>query len=111
MHNIQTVIQASQLFAHFVLDSASTLVLILEGIQHDPFAQQQIPLLYCPQLPTHSRVPTSKAHYTISEARDLLWKGALYVPNHLNLRLTLLQSSHDHHLAGHPGAKKTTQML
>ena len=35
----------------------------------------------------------------------------MYVPNHLNLQLTLLQSSHNHHLAGHPGATKTTQML
>ena len=110
-HNIQTVIQASQLFASFVLDTASALVLIREGIQHDSFAQQQISLLYCPQLPSHSRVPTSEAHYTLSEAGDLLWKGSLYVPNHLNLQLTLLQSSHDHYLAGHPGATKTTQML
>ena len=37
-HNIQTVIQASQLFASFVLDTASALVLIWEGIQHDSFA-------------------------------------------------------------------------
>ena len=84
-HNIQTVIQASQLFASFVLDTASALVLIREGIQHDPFAQQQISLLYCPQLPSHSRAPTSEAHYTLSEVGDLLWKGSLYVPDHLNL--------------------------
>ena len=84
-HNIQTVIQASQLFASFVLDTASALVLIREGIQHDSFAQQQISLLYCPQLPSHSRALTSEAHYTLSEVGDLLWKGSLYVPDHLNL--------------------------
>ena len=110
-HNIQTIIQASQLFASFVPDSASTHILIWEGIQHNSFAQQQISLLYCPQLLSHSHTPTSEVHYTLSKVGDLLWKGSLYVPDHLNLRLTLLQSNHDHHLVGHPGSTKTTQML
>ena len=110
-HNIQTVIQSSQLMASFILDTVSSTSLIREGIQHDEFAVRQISLLHSPSPPAHLGSAGPDAHYTLSAQGDLLWKGVLYVPDHTNLRLLLLQSCHDHHLAGHPGVTKTVQVL
>src|SRR6266481_5875293 len=36
----------------------------------------------------------------------LLYKGALYVPDHQDIHLDVLCSHHDHHLAGHLGIMK-----
>ena len=72
---------------------------------------RQISLLHSPSPPAHLGSAGPDAHYTFSAQGDLLWKGVLYVPDHTNLRLLLLQSCHDHHLAGHPGVTKTVQVL
>jgi transposase InsO family protein len=41
----------------------------------------------------------------------LLRAGKIYVPDHEDLRLKVLQAHHDHKLRGHPGIRKTTQLI
>jgi transposase InsO family protein len=41
----------------------------------------------------------------------LLRRGKIYVPDHENLRLKVLQAHHDHKLRGHPGIRKTVQLI
>lgn len=47
-HNIQMIIKSSQLLASFILDLASSLSLIREGVQHNKFTMCQILLLNAP---------------------------------------------------------------
>jgi hypothetical protein len=41
----------------------------------------------------------------------ILRKGKIYVPNQRSLHLLILQSRHDHKLRGHPGIRKTKEMI
>ena len=97
--NIQTVIKSSQLLASYVLDFAAALQHIRLGMPHDEYATRQIELLRLAQAPAPAAAQRADPHYSLSPSGDLLWKGALYVPDHGDLRLTLTQSAHDHHLA------------
>src|SRR5882724_6637643 len=46
--------------------------------------------------------------WSLSQDGDFLhYKGLLYVPNTPDIRLDILRSFHDHHLARHPGITKT----
>src|SRR5271154_1896941 len=45
------------------------------------------------------------------DGRVLLRDGKAYVPDHGTLRLDILQAHPDHKLRGHPGARKTTQLV
>lgn len=110
-HNNQMIIKSSQLLASVILDLASSLSLIREGMQHNEFATCQILLLNMPTPHQYSTSPQPEPHYSLTAAGNLVWKGALYVLNYRSTCLTLLQSCHDHHLAGHPGISKTTQLL
>jgi hypothetical protein len=48
--------------------------------------------------------------YTI-ENNLLLFEGRIFVPDNDSLKLQILQSRHDHRLAGHPGRTKTLQLI
>src|ERR1700720_3941837 len=41
----------------------------------------------------------------------LLRNGKIYVPDHDSLQLDILCSNHNHKLQGHPGIRKTTQLI
>ena len=41
----------------------------------------------------------------------LLHRGKIYVPDHKDLRYQVLRDHHDHKLRGHPGIRKTTQLI
>jgi hypothetical protein len=64
----------------------------------------------------------TKKSQEVSQGRDkaislspdgllLLRSGKIYVPDHDSLRLDILRSNHDHKLRGHPGIRKTTQLI
>ena len=46
-----------------------------------------------------------------SSAGLLLYHNHVYVPNKGDLRVKVLQSKHDHVTAGHPGFKKTLELI
>ena len=93
----------SQLLRAVVLDSAALLVSIKQGLATDPIAQAHLCRLQSQQ--QHPEL--SDDPWTLSKDGEfLLFKGALYVPDHADVRLDVLCSCHDHRLAGHPGIGK-----
>ena len=102
-HNFQSMFKPGQLLRAVVLDSAALLVSIKQGLATDPIAQVH---LHC--LQAHQPHPYSKDDpWSLSKDGEfLLFKGALFVPDHADIRLDVLRSCHDHRLAGHPGIGK-----
>ncbi len=50
--------------------------------------------------------------FTLSpDGKLLLREGKIYVPDHDSLRFDILQAHHDHKLRGHPGVRKTLQLI
>jgi len=87
-----------------VLDSAALLVSIKQGLATNPFAQAHLERLHSLQLPQE---PNNDPWSLTKDSGFLLFKGALYVPDHADIRLDVLRSHHDHCLAGHLGIGKT----
>ena len=104
-HNFQTMFKTGQLLLRaIVLDSASLLSSIKQGIRSDPFAQTHIHRLRQKLPPADDRPDP----WSLSTDGDfLLYNGLYYVPDHQDVRLDILRSCHDHRLAGHPGISKT----
>ena len=55
--------------------------------------------------------PSEQHRFTLSPDGLLLYDGRFYVPSTNNLRLTLTKEHHDSRLAGHPGRRKTIQLI
>ena len=92
-----------QLLRAVILDSATLLMSIKQGLATDLFTQAH---LCC--LQSHQPHPElSDDPWTLSKDGEfLLFKGALYVPDHADVCLDVLHSYHDHRLAGHPSIGK-----
>jgi len=107
-HNFQSMFKPSQLLRAVVLDSAALLVSIKHGLATDPIAQEHLKHLHRsqPHLALDSD-PWSLA----KDGELLLFKGALYVPDHADICLDILHSCHDHRLAGHPCIGKTVSNI
>jgi len=93
-----------QLLRAVVLDSASLLISIKQGLGTDPFAQAQLRRLWSP---VESTTLTANPWSLSKDGEFLLFKGALYVLDHQDVCLDVLRSHHDHRLACHPGISKT----
>ena len=102
-HNFQSMFKPGQLLWAIVLDSAMLLVSIKQGLATDLIAQAH---LRC--LRSHQPHPDSMDDpWMLSKAGEfLLFKGALFVPDHADVCLDVLQSYPDHRLMGHPGISK-----
>src|SRR5882724_6356082 len=100
--------KAGQLLRAIVLDSASLLVSIRHGLQTDPITQSHLTRLRVgPDSTTTITAMASSDPWSLSQDGDFLrYKGLLYVPDNQDVRLEILRSHHDHHLAGHPGITK-----
>ena len=107
-HNFQLMFKPGQLLRAMVLDSATLLVSIKQGLATDPIAQAHLCCLWSQQPHPES----SDDPWTLSKDGEfLLFKGALHVPDHADVHLDILHSYHDHRLAGHPGIGKTVSNI
>ncbi|KAG6870065.1 hypothetical protein C0992_001136, partial [Termitomyces sp. T32_za158] len=50
--------------------------------------------------------------FTLSDNQQLLLRdGRIYAPDHAKICLDILRQHHDHKLRGHPGIRKTLQLI
>jgi hypothetical protein len=80
-----------------ILDSEALRTDILAGLSSDPFAEG------------HRSNPVLP--WSISPSGLLLYNARVYVPEASDLRLRVLQGKHDHVAAGHPGFRKTLDLV
>ena len=107
-HNFQSMFKPGQLLWAIVLDSAALLVSIKQGLAMDPIAQAHLRCLRARQ----PHPDSTDDPWSLSKGGEfLLFKGALFVPDHADVRLDVLPSYHDHRLAGHPGIGKTVSNI
>lgn len=92
--------QPGRLMAGLILDFSILTSLIKEGTAHDEEAQRRMALI----APDDPRA-------ALDESGQLLVGGKVFVPDYENLRLKITQAFHDHHLAGHPGIRRTTRRI
>ena len=102
-HNFQLMFKPGQLLRAVALDSAMLLMSIKQGLATDLIAQAHLCRLWACQ--PHPDL-TDDLWLLSKDGEFLLFKGALFVPDHADVRLDVLQSYHDHCLAGHPGIGK-----
>ena len=106
-HHLQSLLQPKHLLANLILDSTVIHEQINQGLHTDPTT---------PTPPAASNtLDASNTHtdprFTTNEHGQVLFADRLFVPDTDNLRLLITQSHHDHALAGHPGIKKTIQLI
>ena len=106
-HHLQSLLQPKHLLANLILDSTVIHEQINQGLHTDPTT---------PTTPAASNtLDASNTHtdqrFTTNEHGQVLFADRLFVPDTDNLRLLITQSHHDHALAGHPGIKKTIQLI
>lgn len=101
-NNLRSILHPHHLLANFILDSTVLNAQITEGIMHNDFVQTKLSAL--------ETNPENDKFSRDSQGR-LLYDNRLYVPDHNDLRLLITQSHHDHALAGHPGIRKTMQLI
>ena len=98
----------SQLLQALILNMASLLISIKQGLATNPVAQAHLWWLCNHPDPS---VPTVNPWTLAKDGEFLLYKGALYVPDHQAICLDILRSHHDHRLAGHPSIAKTISSI
>jgi len=102
--NFQAIFRPEQFLQAVILDSAALLTSIKSGLKTDPFAQKILSRLKNGDL--------SDVRWSTTEDGDLLLhQGKVYVPDHKDVRLDVLRSTHDHRLAGHPGIANTIRNI
>ena len=106
-HHLQSLLQPKHLLANLILDSTVIHEQINQGLHTDPTT---------PTPPAaNNTLDASNTHtdprFTTNEHGQVLFADRLFVPDTDNLRLLITQSHHDHALAGHPGIKKTIQLI
>ena len=86
-HNFQSMFKPGQLLQAVVLDSATLLVSIKQGLAMDLIAQ-----VHLRRLRAHQPHPDSKDDpWSLSKDGEfLLFKGALFVPDHADVQLDVL---------------------
>ena len=89
-----------RLLGALVLDQTVLTPLIRAGTAVDKEARQRM----------EQQSPGSPGD-ALDRAGQLLVKGKVFVPDYENLRLRITEAHHDHHLAGHPGARRTTRKI
>lgn len=89
-----------QLLAALVLDFAVLTSLIKQGMLHDTDAQRRV-----------AELQPDDPRSQMDESGQLLVDGRVFVPDFENLRLRITQAFHDHHLAGHPGVRRTLSRI
>jgi hypothetical protein len=104
-HNLHAFFNPARIRAAHVIDNASLLFKIQQQTSTDALAQ---PILS--RLRSRSE-PDPTDPYTVSDDGLLMKDALIYVPDGQNLRLDVLKQHHDHRLSGHPGIRKTIQLI
>src|SRR5436190_14746987 len=91
--------------ASIAIDQVSIDSRIKQALLHDEYAQTHISRL------RNRAEPDGNDPFSLSEDGILLRDHLIYVPDHDDLRLHLVQCYHDHQLAGHPGIQKTIKLI
>jgi hypothetical protein len=97
--------KAEQILAANTIDLASIVFRIKNTLENDDFAKPHIV-----RLKSHAE-PDPSDPFSLSEDGILLRNDLIYVPDHDNLRLDIVRNHHDHPLRGHPGIRKTIQLI
>jgi len=97
--NHRVLIKPEQLLSNFILNEEEFLEEI-KAAPKDSYYQSQIETL-----------TTGTPGPFTQEGDLLLRRGKVYVPDHKNLRLDTIRNHHDHKLFGHPGIRKTIQLI
>ena len=86
-HNFQLMFKPSQLLQAVVLDTAVLLMSIKQGLATDPIAQAHLRQLWACQ----PHLDLMDNPWSLSKDGEfLLFKGALFVPDHADVRLDVL---------------------
>ena len=88
-HNFQSMFKPGQLLWAVVLDSAALLMSIKQGLAMDPIAQAHLRRLRIRQ--PHPDL-TDNPWSLSKDGEFLLFKGALFVPDHVDVHLDVLRS-------------------
>ena len=86
-HNFQSMFKPGQLLRAIVLDSTALLVSIKQGLAMDLIAQAHLRRLWVHQPHPDS---TDNPWLLSKDGEFLLFKGALFVPDHADVRLDIL---------------------
>lgn len=99
--NNRILIDPERLNAVLILNEENYLSKLRKA-PHDPYFKDK----------SRTARTTENQSFALSpDTKLLLREGRIYIPNYKNLRLEALQNHHDHKLRGHPGIRKTTQLI
>ena len=99
------IFRTEQLFASTIIDLGSLAYRIRNALEHDEYSKNHLE-----RIRTFAE-PDPEDPFSISDDGLLLRNNLIYVPDHDNLRLEILRMHHDHRLSGHPGIRKTIQLI
>jgi Integrase zinc binding domain len=104
---LSTYLRATRNLDEHLLNFNAILTLICEGTCDNPFVTQ-----VCERFKTTTDDSLPPTSFTFSkDSTLLLYKGRIYMPDYCNVHLTILCTSHNHLLVGHPGIHKTIHLV
>jgi hypothetical protein len=111
-HNFRPVFTNEQLSASLRATSLYTTTLRSAAIiDSDKLLQDIRAAYYSDPIAAKHLTDTTDSKWTLSDDGTLLLNDRIYVPDHGELRLRVLQSKHDHPLSGHLGQNKTMELV
>lgn len=94
------MVPGSYLRASNIIDTTTTTSMIKEGLTWDPLAILLVTSVQDGTIPQGSTFSKSPEGFLMHLRKH-------FVPDFEDLHLLILQMSHGHHVAGHPGVRKT----
>ena len=98
-------------FAFATLSDSDIEKKITDAYAHDTSLSDLIKLLQAPQASLDSSTLARLKHYSLTDSGLLLFNNLIYVPNSLDLKLSILQSHHDSPASGHFGHARTFELI
>src|SRR6266540_870129 len=93
-----TKLYSTAVLGAYIIDINQLTEDVQSAYLHDPISAVQLPTPSTPK-------------WSLSADGILLLNNRIYVPDHDDLRLHILQFKHDHPLAGHYGQNKTIKLI
>jgi hypothetical protein len=95
-HNFHSILRVEQLMAAQIIDTGLLLSEIRQALPLDEYSKNHMERLRA------QANPDPNDPLSILEDGLLRQNGLIYVPDHADLRLKILEIYHDHKIAGHP---------